>query len=92
MVNVLVLAIPPKTPIIIEYTECQDVSDWNIDADGLYMFTNLVAYRHEGGLLKFLHSKYVFMRLRFALFFSSSFKKFDKTSSSSVKILTKERK
>ncbi|AES82126.2 putative dolichyl-P-Man:Man(5)GlcNAc(2)-PP-dolichol alpha-1,3-mannosyltransferase [Medicago truncatula] len=46
--------------------------------------------KHEGGLLKFLHSRYVFMRMRFALLFSSSFKKHGKSSSSSIKILTKE--
>nr|KYP51023.1 putative dolichyl-phosphate-mannose--glycolipid alpha-mannosyltransferase [Cajanus cajan] len=47
--------------------------------------------KHEGGLCNFLHSRYVFMRLRFALFFSSTFsKKVGKSSSSSLKVLTKE--
>ncbi|PNY01398.1 dol-P-Glc:Glc(2)Man(9)GlcNAc(2)-PP-Dol alpha-1,2-glucosyltransferase-like protein, partial [Trifolium pratense] len=46
--------------------------------------------KHEGGLLKFLHSRYVFMRMKFALFFSSSFQKFGKSTSTSIKILTKE--
>ncbi|KAL2345405.1 hypothetical protein Fmac_006690 [Flemingia macrophylla] len=47
--------------------------------------------KHEGGLCNFLHSRYVSMRLRFALFFSSSFpKKVGKSSSSSLKILNKE--
>lgn len=54
------------------------------------MFTDLVAYRHEGGLYNFLHSRYVFMRMRFALFFSSSFSKKVGKSSSSLKILNKE--
>ncbi|GAU11208.1 hypothetical protein TSUD_341980 [Trifolium subterraneum] len=48
--------------------------------------------KHEGGLLKFLHSRYVFMRMKFALFFSSSSQKFGKSTSTSIKILTKERK
>ncbi|KAK7284659.1 hypothetical protein RJT34_19409 [Clitoria ternatea] len=46
--------------------------------------------KHEGGLLNFLHSRYVLTRLRFALFFSTSSKKFGTSSSSSIKILTKE--
>ncbi|TKY61792.1 Dol-P-Man:Man(5)GlcNAc(2)-PP-Dol alpha-1,3-mannosyltransferase [Spatholobus suberectus] len=47
--------------------------------------------KHEGGLCNFLYSRYVFMRLRFALFFSSSFsKKVGKSSSSPLKILNKE--
>ncbi|RYR52106.1 hypothetical protein Ahy_A06g027030 isoform C [Arachis hypogaea] len=54
------------------------------------MFTYLIAHRHEGGLLKFLHSRIVSMKLRFALFFSSASPKFGKSSSSSIKILTKE--
>ncbi|RZB49000.1 Dol-P-Man:Man(5)GlcNAc(2)-PP-Dol alpha-1,3-mannosyltransferase isoform B [Glycine soja] len=55
------------------------------------MFTYLVAYRHEGGLCNFLHSRYVFMRMKFALFLSSSFsKKVGKSSSSSLRILNKE--
>ncbi|XP_061369364.1 dol-P-Man:Man(5)GlcNAc(2)-PP-Dol alpha-1,3-mannosyltransferase isoform X2 [Gastrolobium bilobum] len=45
--------------------------------------------KHEGRLLNFLHSRYLSMRLRFALYFSSS-KTFNKSSSSSIKILTKE--
>ena len=56
------------------------------------MFTYLVAYRHEGGLLNYLHSRLVAMKLRFALFFSSASQKFGKGSSSTIKILTKERK
>ncbi|CAL0308486.1 unnamed protein product [Lupinus luteus] len=46
--------------------------------------------KHEGGLLNFLHSRYVSVRLRFALLFSSYSKKFGKSSSSSIKVLTKE--
>ncbi|KAL5135682.1 Dol-P-Man:Man(5)GlcNAc(2)-PP-Dol alpha-1,3-mannosyltransferase [Glycine soja] len=46
--------------------------------------------KHEGGLCNFLHSRYVFMRMKFALFFSSSFSKVGKSSSSSLKILNKE--
>uniref|UniRef100_A0A0R0F131 dolichyl-P-Man:Man5GlcNAc2-PP-dolichol alpha-1,3-mannosyltransferase n=1 Tax=Glycine max TaxID=3847 RepID=A0A0R0F131_SOYBN len=47
--------------------------------------------KHEGGLCNFLHSRYVFMRMKFALFLSSSFsKKVGKSSSSSLRILNKE--
>ncbi|CAJ1878282.1 unnamed protein product [Sphenostylis stenocarpa] len=47
--------------------------------------------KHEGGLCNFLHSRYVFMRMRFAIFFSSSFsQKVGKSSSSSLQILNKE--
>ncbi|XP_027930111.1 dol-P-Man:Man(5)GlcNAc(2)-PP-Dol alpha-1,3-mannosyltransferase [Vigna unguiculata] len=47
--------------------------------------------KHEGGLCNFLHSRYVFMRMRFAVFFSSSFsKKVGKSGSSSLQILNKE--
>ncbi|XP_054804253.1 dol-P-Man:Man(5)GlcNAc(2)-PP-Dol alpha-1,3-mannosyltransferase isoform X2 [Prosopis cineraria] len=56
----------------------------------LALFAHCRWCKHEGGLLNFLHSKYVSMRLGFALFFSSSFKKFGKTNSSSLKVLTKE--
>ncbi|KAK7337433.1 hypothetical protein VNO77_18008 [Canavalia gladiata] len=56
----------------------------------LALFAHYRWCKHEGGLHNFLHSRYVFMRLRFALFFSSSSQKFGKSSSSSIKILTKE--
>ncbi|KAI9080348.1 hypothetical protein K1719_037742 [Acacia pycnantha] len=55
----------------------------------LALFAHCRWCKHEGGLLKFLHSRYVSMRLEF-LRFSSSFKKLGKTSSSSLKVLTKE--
>ncbi|XP_057439290.1 dol-P-Man:Man(5)GlcNAc(2)-PP-Dol alpha-1,3-mannosyltransferase [Lotus japonicus] len=56
----------------------------------LALFANYRWCKHEGGLLNFLHSRYVLTRLRFALFFSSSSEKFGKSSSSLIKILTKE--
>ncbi|KAK7396878.1 hypothetical protein VNO78_18040 [Psophocarpus tetragonolobus] len=57
----------------------------------LVSFTHFSWCKHEGGLWNFLHSRYVFMRMKFALFFSSSFsKKVDKSSSSPLKILNKE--
>ncbi|KAI4301390.1 hypothetical protein L6164_034673 [Bauhinia variegata] len=57
----------------------------------LISFANYRWCKHEGGLLNFLHSRYVSTKLRFALFFSSSpIKKSDKSSSSSIRILTKE--
>ncbi|OIW17420.1 hypothetical protein TanjilG_22532 [Lupinus angustifolius] len=46
--------------------------------------------RHEGGLLNFLRTRFVSLRLRFPLLFSSYSKKFSKSSSSSSKVLTKE--
>ncbi|KAK4273199.1 hypothetical protein QN277_021647 [Acacia crassicarpa] len=55
----------------------------------LALFAHCRWCKHEGGLLKFLHSRYVSMRLEFVRF-SSSFKKLGKTSSSSLKVLTKE--
>ncbi|KAJ1412630.1 Glycosyltransferase, ALG3 [Sesbania bispinosa] len=62
-------------------------------AGHLILLASFAHYRwckHEGGLLNFLHSRYVYMRLRLALFFSSSSKKFSKSSSSPIKNLTKE--
>ncbi|KAL1351004.1 hypothetical protein HN51_014966 [Arachis hypogaea] len=56
----------------------------------LALFAHYRWCKHEGGLLKFLHSRIVSMKLRFALFFSSASPKFGKSSSSSIKILTKE--
>ncbi|KAL1312643.1 hypothetical protein HN51_039238 [Arachis hypogaea] len=56
----------------------------------LALFAHYRWCKHEGGLLNFLHSRIVSMKLRFALFFSSASPKFGKSSSSSIKILTKE--
>ncbi|KAK7259350.1 hypothetical protein RIF29_24955 [Crotalaria pallida] len=59
----------------------------------LTLLASFAHYRwcnHEGGLLNFLHSRYVSMRLRFALLFSSYSQKFGNSNSSSIKILTKE--
>ncbi|KAE9615868.1 hypothetical protein Lal_00017214 [Lupinus albus] len=56
----------------------------------LASFAHYRWFKHEGGLLKFLHSRYVSLRLRSGLLFSPSSKKFGKKSSSSSKVLTKE--
>ncbi|KAF7804841.1 dol-P-Man:Man(5)GlcNAc(2)-PP-Dol alpha-1,3-mannosyltransferase [Senna tora] len=56
----------------------------------LALFANCRWCKHEGGLINFLHSRYVSMRLRLALFFSSSFKKFGNGSSTPINVLTKE--
>ncbi|XP_027351750.1 dol-P-Man:Man(5)GlcNAc(2)-PP-Dol alpha-1,3-mannosyltransferase isoform X2 [Abrus precatorius] len=56
----------------------------------LAVFAHYRWCKHEGGLCNFLRSRYVFMRLKLALFFSSSPKNFGKSSSSSIKILTEE--
>ncbi|KAJ7977544.1 Dol-P-Man:Man(5)GlcNAc(2)-PP-Dol alpha-1,3-mannosyltransferase [Quillaja saponaria] len=55
----------------------------------LIAFANYRWCKHEGGLLKFLHSRYVSTKLRLSLLTSSSFEK-SHNSNSSLKILKKE--